>query len=93
MTAAIAVITVLVTGCVTSTFAALRCDENIPLERVDGCRWLVDEGGWVRLPLYVSSLPIAACFVAYWRRSAWVVPVATFLAVVIAVATPLLVAG
>jgi hypothetical protein len=94
MALAIAVITVLIAGGVATTLAMLaRCGENIPPERLDGCRWLEHEDGWVRLPLYASALPVLACFVAYWKRSAWVVPIATLLALVIAVPTPFLVAS
>ena len=91
--AAIAVATVLVMGYAAGTLALLaRCGENIPADRLDGCRWLEDDG-WAYLPIYAASLPVLAGFLAYWRRSAWLMPVATLLALVVAVPTPFVITG
>jgi hypothetical protein len=92
--AAVAVTTILILGGAASTLAMLaRCGENIPPERLDGCRWLEHEDGWLYLPLYASSLPVLGCIFAYWKQSAWVVPLLTFAAIIIAVPTPFLVAS
>ena len=94
MAVAIAVMTVLIFGGAASTLAMLsRCQENMPAAGGDGCRWLEHEDGWVYLPLLAGTLPVLASFLAYWKRSAWVVPLAALLAVAIAVPGPFLIAG
>ena len=89
MAVAIAMITVVGIGGLASTFAMLaNCQENMPAAGGDGCRWLEDDDGWIRLSLFASAAPAIAAFVAYWTRRAWLLPVATLVALAVSVGVP-----